>query len=302
MTELLIHPGFHKTGTTFLQQCVFSDPRFFRPLVTHDEAHELFVEPHESHFDPVEAQSYLRDRLADETSSCVKVVSSEILSGNILLGSRDSFLIARRLIQTFPHARVLFTVRKQQSFVLSAYLQYVKRGGRRNLREFLTFQPEPGYHWFDLKSLRFDRLVSLYAKHYGDKNVLVLPQELLRKDRTEFLKVLFDFSGAREPYGEGNLKFPKSVGKSPPVSGVPILRLANLFRPSALNPEGPRFSSFLARALISLGYRYKFRENEIKYCLERQVEDRCGNMYQSSNLSLQKFCPVSLSDLGYDFP
>jgi hypothetical protein len=42
---LLIHPGFHKTGTTWLQQQVFSDTRAFHMLFDHEEIDRLFIPP-----------------------------------------------------------------------------------------------------------------------------------------------------------------------------------------------------------------------------------------------------------------
>ena len=296
---ILIHPGFHKTGTTYLQECVFSEQQGFAPLMSHQEVHDLIVRPHDLQFDPEPARLLLDAKIEKATPTSTKVISSEILSGTMFTGSRDSSVIAKRLSLIAPSAKILFTVRRQNSLIRSVYLQYVKRGGRKSVQEFLDYRPEPGFHWFNYGILEFDLLVSYYARLFGDENVLVLPQELLRQDRGKFLAYLFAFCGSdADP---SSASFAGTKGKSPPVSGVPLMRFANTFRKAPLNPEGPGGFSWLGDSLLSAAYRYSFGKSRAEGALTRTIDAKIPGLYRESNKRLQEFVPVSLADLGYPF-
>ena len=295
---ILIHPGFHKTGTTYLQECVFTEHQGFAPLMSHQEVHDLIVRPHDLQFDPESAKLLLDAKVAQAEHSSTNVISSEILSGTMFAGSRDSALIATRLSTIVPSAKILFTIRRQDSLLKSVYLQYVKRGGRKSAQEFLDFKPEPGFHWFDCGVLEFDLLVRHYARLFGDDNVLVLPQELLRQDRGKFLAYLFAFCGSdADP---SSATFAGTKGKSPPASGIPLMRFANAFRRTPLNPEGPGGLSLLGDSLISAAYRYNFGKTHADRALTGTIDAKISGLYRESNRRLQKFVPVSLEDLGYE--
>src|SRR5258708_38125999 len=94
---LLIHPGFHKTGTTFLQREIFTDQRLFRLLWGHEEVHRYVIGPHELDFDPRagrDAIAVLRSAGAP-APGLIDVVSSETLCGTPFFGSRESAPRAR---------------------------------------------------------------------------------------------------------------------------------------------------------------------------------------------------------------
>jgi hypothetical protein len=300
MNPILIHPGFHKTGTTFLQDCVFSDSRFFNFLFSHEEIQKLFAGPHDFYFDQNQAESMLERARAKNTGDVVDVISSEILSGTIFDGSRDCVRLADRLARTCGEAKILLTVRAQPAIMKSIYLQYLKRGGRKSLDRFLHFRREPGYHWFSPKVLEFHSLAEHYAEKFGSENVLVLPQELLRRDRVSFLRLLFDFAGVKSNIDTTDLHYPESRGWSPPASGGPVLRVANLFRETPLNPEGVRGLNFLSDPLVALAYRWKFGEKAANARLEAVITKELGGCFGESNRRLQRFVPCDLSTLGYE--
>ena len=186
--SLLIHPGFHKTGTTWLQQQLFSDTGYFHSMFSHEEIYSLFVRPHDLEFCRDTAEKLVSERRSNDTNGggkpIVDVISSEILSGLIFTGSHTSKIIAERLAECCGGAKILFTVRAQKPITRSIYFQYIKRGGRLDIEDFLTYRPEPGYGWFNPSVVAFDLLVRCYADLFGADNVLVLPQELLgRGDR-----------------------------------------------------------------------------------------------------------------------
>ena len=300
LSPVLIHPGWHKTGTTFLQECVFSDRTVFSSLCTHQEIHDLVVSPHDLEFDPKPFSDLVNQRRLGSAGATADVVSSEILSGTMFFGSRDSAVLAERLRAALPEARILLTVRAQVPWVASVYLEYLKRGGRKSLPEFLSHSPEPGYHWFSTTLLKFDLLASKYAKLFGPENVLVLPQELLLKDRPAFLSHLFDFAGVGGIGDAESTAYAEKRGKSPPLSGTPFLRLANLFRSGPMNPEGPGFLSPIGNSLARVSYKMNWRKDVVRERYQDLIRNDLDVDLAASNRELQHFVPVELGELGYE--
>ena len=268
---LLLHPGFHKTATTWLQERVFSDRGVFRSLMGHAQIDELLVRPHDLDFDPAAASLRIEQLRSGTEGGLVDVISSEILTGNILFGARDSLTIADRLAATCRPARVLLTVRSQQGIAQSIYLQFVKRGGRLSIAEFFSRLPEPGYFGFDPRSLEFGRIAQLYGERFGQENVLVLPQELLRKDRGAFLQLLFDFAGADLSQADPGILTAPAAGKSPPASGVRLLCAANGMRDTPISPASKTVLTGLGNALQALGYRWKIGEEAASRRMKSEI-------------------------------
>ena len=296
---LLIHPGFHKTGTTWLQRRVFGDSPCFANLFTHDEVDEIFVRPGDFAFSADRAARLIAQR-RDHAPGRTAVISSEILSGEIFTGSLRSGELARRLAEaTGGQAKILLTVRSQHAWARAFYIQYVKRGGRMPPDRYFTHRPEPGFAWFRLDQLQFGQLADFYASQFGPQNVLVLPQEWLLQDRTAWLAALAGFAGlepgALAQCGADNQR----DGWSPPVSGLWLTRVSNLFRQVPLNPGAVTAFAGVGHALHALAYRWKFAEGTARARLDRAIAEHVPAVFAESNGALQRFCPVDLAPLGY---
>ena len=294
---LLIHPGFHKTGTTFLQEKVFQHSENYYTVLSHNEVDELLVAPHDVIFDAEKVSSFVTGRLVKKPSLAVPVLSSEILSGNPLLGSKDSFHLARRLFAALPEGKILFTVRRQQDALLSLYLQYIKRGGRLHYRDFFEFYTEPGYSWFRVHVVEYCSLVNLYADLYGIENVLVLPQEWLKYDIRLFLSTLDKY--VTPPHSTRALD-DVSIGTSPPASGIYLMRIGNLFRRTPLNPNAITSLSFVGDRLHSVAIRQKLGQQRAKEKMQRYIRKRFSGQFRESNKRLQAYTPADLAALGYE--
>lgn len=299
LPPVLIHPGYHKTGTTFLQEVVFADPARFvqpwsRPFIS-----GTIITPHELDFDA----GALRARYVQEAGvarpDVITVLSEEGLCGNPFNGARESGIYARKLRAIFDEAKILITVRHQQAMLRAVYIQYLKAFGRRSPKQFFAPPRFPEFSAFDPDIYCFDRLADHYAGLFGAENVLVLPQELLRRDRAGFLSALTRFVGARtqapSPEGDG-----EGRNISPPAAGTPFLRLGNHFAPSAFNEHDLLTRSDMMAGLFrSIGYRKTPFFGGEAARLDRAVGQFAGR-YGASNRALQSYCPVDLAALGYE--
>src|SRR5438094_721969 len=103
MSEPLIHIGYHKTGSTWLQEQVFCDERF--GFVSTDgplPIDEAFVALNPFTFSAEQARALFSGLLRSAADKAlVPVISHERLSGDVGTGGVDSRMIADRLHETF---------------------------------------------------------------------------------------------------------------------------------------------------------------------------------------------------------
>lgn len=296
---LLIHPGFHKTGTTWLQHEFFSRSDLFEVLYGHHEIDALLVRPHDLDFDADAARSEVQARRDRASEDKVQVISAEDLSGYPFNGGRNSKTNADRLRAVFGDAKILLTVRSQPKMLQSLYMQYLQRGGRMNFTDFAEYRSEPGLFWFDIDHLKFDRLADHYAKLFGADNVIVLPQEHLARARDDYIGKLYTFVAGRDLPDDFVLSAEESKNKSAPVSGVPLIRMSNLMRQAPHNPEGLGSLDRLGRLIFRAGYHFKLNDASAKRRLGEEVSRYASGRFEQSNRALQRYCPVSLEELGY---
>jgi hypothetical protein len=297
---LLIHTGYHKTGTTWMQRVLFRHQAGFHALMTHDDVFDLITRPASLAFDPEPARRLIVERAAATPADAVNLISSEILSGNPFYGGRDSRDFAERLHRIAPRARILITIREQIAMAASIYMQYLSRGGCLTKEAFFTETPAPGYFAFDPSHLEFHRLVGYYRTLFGPENVLVLTQESLKRDVRGFADGIASFSGNRTPISDRHLGR-KAFGVSYPEYAAPILRRMNHLRAGPVRPDSlidlGRFGENLYRATGWVARRPTVRalfgsREPIRRFLARLYADR----FVESNRALAAFYPEL--DLG----
>lgn len=294
--SLLIHPGFHKTGTSWLQQVAFADKRFFNQCLDQDIVDQLIVRPHDFDFDPEPTRQRIGQCInADPT---LNVVSCEILTGNPFTGLREASTLSDRLFAIYPSAKILLTVRRPEHMVRSIYHQYLKSGGLLTLKDFLAQDCIPGYYGFTTMAMQYDKIAAKYADLFGSENILVLPNEMLKASRSIFFELLAKFTGS-EAAGPD---FPNDtkVGVSPPSGGEPLMRFAIRWISSPEKPASFTPFAIPARQVLRVAYRQKLFSNAILKSSMKTIRDFLGDDMRNHNAALQEWCPVPLSQYGYD--
>lgn len=299
---LLIHPGFAKTGTTFLQSEIFSNPRLFRQLWDHDDVDRFVIRPHDLDFDPAPARAEIARLRSCQTIAPIDVVSSETLNGNLFFGLRENVGLSHRLKEIFEDAKILITVRRQLPIIKSTYMMYLDMGGTHLPEDF--FDPKPHYiHFgFDPRMFEFHKIVELYAQLFGRDNVHVLPQEILEQDGNEFLIGIFRFCGveAQTLDMSAGKKPRRGVGARP--SAMHLLRFANRLQGGQVNTRELRPPlAFIGSALARLA-RSRVWPNRGGAKLDKEIRRRFAGAFANSNARLQTFTPYDLRALGYEMP
>ncbi|MGP1375882.1 MAG: hypothetical protein ACTS3T_23850, partial [Almyronema sp.] len=131
----LFHIGYHKTGTTWLQNCLFKNNQtinFSFPFERNNIVSQLIM-PNQFRFTD-DVKQYFSFGLSQAIEeSKVPVISHERLSGNPYGVWLESQVFADRLYSISPEAKVLIVIREQTSAILSMYFQYVRNGGTYSL-------------------------------------------------------------------------------------------------------------------------------------------------------------------------
>jgi len=304
---LLIHIGFHKTGSTWLQQHFFSErSRGFYEIddaPRHHIVHDL-VTP--------DAFSYSADAVRDRyhgfierarAHDCVPVISHERLSGYPPSGGYDRRLIADRLAETFPEAHILIVIREQIALIRSMYSQYIADGGHQSLEDFLH-HPEPRLGrrpYFRFEFYEFHKLIGYYQQKFGKERVHVLPFELLARRPQQFADAISRLAGLPDRAIAGDVV----ANKGRPYVMQAFVRRANrYFSKSELSPGAVVSIPHLARRLqvlkpvfdalvpAKLDLYYKGRATA-------RIRTLAGNRYEASNKLTSQLIGCDLSALGY---
>lgn len=303
---VVVHIGYHKTASTWLQRVVFpSQGRLVRvvqdgPARLNPFVHAI-VAPHDADFDPGAARAAL-DRLVAErlgveadgrvagggaarSGPPVVLVSAERLSGHAASGGYDTHRIADRLHATLAgrDVKVCWLVREQTAMIESQYRQLVSHGFCGPIEAlwsdesgWRTVGPRAAYY-------EYDRLADHYAARFGRDRVALWAYEHLASERDRFLAALAAFCGVD---GFGDLRSEDAarvVNPSIPARGLWVHRTLNRWRRTELNPYapvhlGPRWRA----AALAVTRRLPPRRSLLSEAQRRAIRDR----YAASNARL----------------
>ena len=184
----LIHIGYAKAGSTFLQRWFAANPQL------------QYVEGGIAGYRDI--YDVARQSADPDPGIRWRVSSSEgLATPHPFVGLRDidyrrmhglqlpdaQAAVCHGLARLFPEASVLLVTRGFRSMMLSSYSQYVRTGGPDEffaLREGFGSESHPSRHAWD-----YDGLIRLYRAAFGDR-LIVLPYELLRDNSDTFIRIL----------------------------------------------------------------------------------------------------------------
>lgn len=296
MPEQIIHIGFPKTGTTYLQTTVF--PFLDVSFVGFKESASIL------------GKLVYADRLDYEISEVVKKISDYqddkplLFSFENLAGSPFYYKGLNRSsipdkLKDLGFTKIIITIRNQQSAIDSYYRQYVVQGGTLNFSEFLDLENKRPWQskYFNLNYLKYDALLSVYEEVFGRENVLVLSQEMLMDTQNVYFEKLMRFMNLPKMQIE---KAQEGVNVSLTNLSLYILRFVNHFTYSSISPhhmlsdriKNTYFFKFLA--ILFDPYIGRFFSKKSSFIKRKNLESQLNEIYASSNESLY-------SNFGIDY-
>ncbi|MBN2907078.1 MAG: hypothetical protein JXJ18_10255 [Rhodobacteraceae bacterium] len=307
---LLLHVGFPKAGSTWLQRSLFTKPQtgFCSPwgeqapqLIEHVRVTDTFI--FDEKLEDLR-KSYEVGFSEAHRNGLTPVLSFEHLLVDPMGGSVDRREGVRRLRDLFPDAKILLVIREQKSIILSAYLEHLRRGFPTKLDRFMGFDDlrQPGFGCScPLDLFLYDRLITYLHENFGRENTLILPLEMMGK--TQFLEALYDFMGMSV---EGRT-LPAMANKERQArkSDLVFLRRLNYIGMSRYASKGK--DSLLRKAAYGLNLALnpltpEKLANSNRQKLKDQIQGYVGSYFEDSNQRTAEILGIDLAAYGYSTP
>jgi hypothetical protein len=293
----IIHIGFHKTGTTYLQKNVFENfPKKFN-RISQTEIRQKIILPSPFRYDENIFKKIINN--ADERRL---VLSSEFISSGLHKDDFRSKTNADRIKALVPEAKIIIGVREQLSMITSAYNQYLKARGSHSIQQYII---PPISKIYKFEHLQYHHLVKYYIELFGKENVLVLPYEILKQDPKLYLQTVFNFID--EPKLINDIKF--DIKKKVNSSLKPcVLNIKKYFNPFIMKnfPEiGNTYQSSLVSGLFSLIKKILMKiptsswDKKITQNISKVISETSKGRFEDSNRALNDLVDFDLQKLGY---
>jgi len=115
-TEVIIHVGMHKTGTTFIQE------EIFQRVASRDPLNEI------NYMETFDISNHIEE-------GKINIISDENLDGGsyrLSSNHKRRNTIAHNLAKLYPDAKVIVCIRNQKTWIRSAYKQFVLGYGAKD--------------------------------------------------------------------------------------------------------------------------------------------------------------------------
>lgn len=209
-SNLILHIGVQKTGTTFVQNAVFPLWRDIQ-YIPNDKLELILRSSREK---PV-------------------LLSREGLSGQNWAHHAVREVAIARLAQIFPNARIMLSFRRHAKYISSSYCQYLQRGGYLPFEKYFDPYEDTGYMKID--DFRFSLKVDAVERYFG-RSPFVFFQEELHAGIDALLSDMEKFIGGAAP-DKSEIKS-KKYNQSVKYHPAKLLRFLNKYSRSELNPQG----------------------------------------------------------------
>jgi hypothetical protein len=313
MGSILVHIGYHKTGTIWLQRELFSGESGYQWLGKRPRTHPVrrLVRDRTPEFDAAVIRQGFDALIAEvEQQGRLPVVSLERLSGHPFSGGFDADRVAERLADVFSEARVLVVVREQRAVIVSTYKQYVQVGGACPLERFLDPPRSRSERvpLFDGRHFEYHRLVERYQALFGDDCVLTLPYDLFVHDGRGFVERIAAFAGRPIPGAvlDGLRYRRRSNQARSALTIAAVRRLNKVSVRTEVNPApraewrpAERLSRWIQRNGALDGRLTRPLEERSQTRLRRIVDEWAGERYAESNRRLAELTGFDLGAYGW---
>ena len=308
--QIYIHVGYPKNASTMLQMDIFPNiPDMIYCGRSYDLATAFSSQELESAIHSISYEdsiSYDADNVRARIMSALNEMVS--MSNRKVLISWEAFmhnvadrgLIATRLKDLFPNAKILFVIRNQLDSIESMYHFLVAQGGGninptygrpslRSLTEWISDQDDFSYRSY-LGTLKYDEIYSHYVKLFSAKNVKVLLFEDLKDSPQIFLNEIASFFGSSHiPIG-----LMQKRNSRPSSAMSKAFKFRNMLHDIGFQFAVPKLISTPVKRVLSLmDGLFKFDK------LTDEQRNILSARYKESNSKLQSFVQKNLKSKNY---
>jgi len=297
--DVILHVGMYKCASTFLQRKVFPFLRgVYFPHGREDRIRNFIHQlPHRNPLlvDTAAEKQWIDREIEAKSGAGPVLISHESLFGWVYRNFTNNKAVTDLLKQIFPRARILVIIRRQDEWLESAYTQTIHEGHSVSLKHYLGWRDGKFHESLardgadirtDVRQINPLPFIRNYMELFGKDRVLVLPYELLRKNRDAFIDRICTFIGVASHHPDDDT----SVNRSYSLVSACIAR--------ALNPilPGAKSKARLRRILQTVVDRVIYIPNRfIKPGMRRRIME----LHEKSNRELAELIGIDLAEFGY---
>ncbi len=279
----IIHIGFPKTATTFLQQYLFRQLPESVNYTYNQETRDLFFKlcNEDDSILNIEEIKISFNKILKDNFTSTNLFSNEPLTG---LHYQTAFvnrtLIANRL-KSLGFDKVIITIRNQYDVLDSTYKQYIKSGGVLRFNEYIIFNKNSPRYFFHPDYFNYYETISLYSAIFNFDNICVLQYEDLANGT--FQKKLFNF--LKVPFQQ--YPYRKPINKSISVRATKILRIINHFTYNSFRPSHLITKKFSTTAFYSVLEKLSYNSEKETF-ISNATRKEILNYFKDSNRKLME--------------
>ncbi len=309
-TPLLIHIGYPKALSTWLQTHLFKPEQGYVAIMDPVAVQLNLIDPTPFKFEPRKVQVYASEKIALLRPMEIPIISSEALAGNPFCGGYNARELADRICSTFPKAGVLIIIREQRAMIRSLYSSMISWGMPHSLKRILDPPDTRLGPQFTYDYLEYDRLVTYYQDRVGHDRVKVLPFESFSIDPAGFVRAIHKFSENHPALTAADSLSPLYRRRSNP--GRTLLNLlvqrwlnyflvSNTFNYAGLFKDSSRAT---LRRIKSCRRRERWfpglTANWFEKGFQKKVLRHTRGRFAASNRRLEQLIGLSLNAYGYE--
>lgn len=201
MTEYFFHIGLPKSATSYLQKNFFPVlnltylGKHYDSKIDKRDNNKDFEKLFRALFykQPFQVTEEEYNKIKNLIGHNKKILySNEVMVGSYTINFNNGYQIAHHIKNGFPNSKIIYVIRKQDDFIESLYRQAIRNGYSHSIKKFLNYKKGSfrinNYEndgQIDLFSLDYYKQLTFYTNIFGKENLLVLPYELLKINRTD---------------------------------------------------------------------------------------------------------------------
>lgn len=303
----VIHIGFSKCASTFLQTYFRQHPDIFLVLKSH-----YFAPFEHCHFD--EPAKRYTDLFSEKETSQVAIESDEHIILPLhhpVLDSAATTLesvteLSARIRSIQPTTKLIIVVRNQADLILSRYSEYMLAGGSLNFDRFVRELLECSTDGVNYFQNYYSRIWEALTSEFSKENVLLIFQEDLKKNEALVMSELCEFLGVKFYPAGGKDPRSRRVGLS--LTGMRMMRIWNSLivrrpaksyrRAEVVGPYSLYKSLQLLIRIVDL-YLPSLLKGDKHKLLAQPIVDQVRSEFSQDNARLAELLNRNLEEIGY---
>lgn len=317
--NLLVHIGYPKCGSTYFQKKLInmipgtvlstSNRNNLLPVDVLRGLRKKNISEKEIK-NIIQKSCFFKNNISKNKSSKNFMITHEGIIGR--MNTNLDEVSANNIKKISKNSKILIIIRNQFDLIQSLYTYKVSRKGTetRGFEEFLNdFLKNSDIK----KKFNFFYTINFYIKLFGQKNVLIIPFEYLKKNEEKFLKDLNKFLNIKYHKKINIMNKKKNNYLNQSLKSKKILNLILIMNKIVMYISRKnklrlgkhkieifrytyrKFLSFLSEYVFFIYYKKKLELNKEEIFLKNKIKI----IYKNSNKNLSKLIGINLNELGY---